>query len=46
MSQIVLSEEHLTQANVTRQDVLQEVGEVSPRGQDKRVSHRRVIDLV
>ena len=38
--------EALTQANVTRQDGLQEVGEVSPRVQDKRVSHCGVIDLV
>lgn len=38
-------EERLTQADVTGQHGLQELGEVPPGGQDERVPHGRVIDL-
>ena len=41
-----LLEKPLTQAHVTRQDILQEVREVCPGREDQRMSHRCVIDLV
>ena len=44
--QAFLLEKHLTQADVTRQDILQEVCEVSASRKDKGMSHRCVIDLV
>ena len=44
--QAFLLEKHLTQADVTSQDILQEVCEVSASRKDKGMSHRCVIDLV
>lgn len=36
----------LTQADVAGEDILQEVGQVPPGGQDEGVPHRRVVDLL
>lgn len=41
-----LLEKPLTQADMTREDILQEVREISPSGEDECMSHCCVIDLV
>ena len=43
--QAFLLEKHLTQADVTSQDILQEVREVSASRKDKGMAHCCVIDL-